>query len=1043
MVTLTHSMSTASPRTPDSPESHFASSAETVPAHNVRTTSSAPQPAELRNRDDVDFADDASILTHVSSRKSRLKRRRVMPGPTIVLRSDTENDISLSLPLPSQPTPKPNLGPLLTSFASPKRSSLPPPMPSHPIPVFNPADIPSPPPTSSNDGDTKSVEALPPLPHSFDGRVATKRTKPARPRTNVIEEQSKSPTCSEDSLYFSFSDHEDSLPSPTWSQDSKRPLTADISTVHDAHEVMVDPPEEASQATVKKPYYTKAFDYVLCDVLSRYRDVLHQNDVDLARFLQQSLTENALSFFVRLYRRKHQWLRVDGLTRAYESELDVPSSVRELCNSGLLVSSSDALRVVPEITPLLARELLSTLPLSDIRAVCASVVEGHVIRRLPKAQLLPKLRGILTEKASSSCRINRKFRQSTLSGLSPSGCLARAILNRTGHCVILPINVLTSLARVHFLFFLESGHDSPNVILADTGKVRFPSYTCNPCIPVIPSSAAYDDFESAIEFEKELAAALDANDLARAASLSSIAELEVRRFYKERVDASAHNREVDESLNTARSYVQRGFQGCDSSAKVKSQLKHPFLRRYSAPWVYARACWHSVQALEKLGEYEGAICRLKLLLETKLMARRRGKCLNRLTINLFRNVHRPKEALDVIIDALREDSHVLTYGDKLALAQRGAAIHRVLYASEFKEQLKGSVKSERLKKKPNRADADRLQPAEIAKILLENATKVAVRKIHGKSLKILRRERRKRIDEVEDGWQRFLVENSRDSIASASDDGNPEADMDVMGKAIFKSLDGTRGGISVEQYCLDWYFAKEGWTGRHDEGGAVRFLFGLLMWESVLFADVDDVFQTPYQDRPLDLITEAFYASREKSILERIREIKTCSRVALRKEVMTLYDKFSETRAIGCSWKLYTAEELGCIAAGLGPEVVALCCHLLCEDYSYWGGGLPDLTLWKVLPSISDVEGDSAASQSSPCQLRYDAKLVEVKSARDNLSDRQRAWLVQLAVNRANCEVCKVVENLTALNSVELEDAKLDYTELRNLAASKDSLKDE
>lgn len=1043
MVTLMHRMSTASPWTPDSPQSLFASSAETAPTHNVRATSSAPRQAELKNRNDVDFADDASILTHVSSRSSQLKRRRVMPGPTIVLRSDTENDILLSLPLPSQPTPKLNLAPVLLSFASPKRSPLPPPILSHPIPEFNTADIPSPPPTSSDDGDTKSVEAPPLLPHSLHGEVATARTKPARPRTNVIEEQSKSPTCSEDSVYFSFSDPEDSLSSPTWLQDRKRPLTADISTVHDDHGVMVDTLKDASQATVKKPYYTKAFDYVLCDVLSRYRDVLHQNDVDLARFLQQSLTENALSFFVRLYRRKHQWLQVDALTHAYESELDVPSSLEELCTSGLLVSSSDALRVVPEITPLLARELLPTLSLSDIRAVCSSVVEGHVIRRLPKAQLLPKLRDILIEKGSAGCRINRKFRQSTLSGLSPSGCLARAILKRTGHCVILPVNVLTSLARVHFLFFLESGHESPNVILADTGKVRFPSYTCNPRIPVIPSSAAYDDFESAIEFEKELAVALEANDFTRAASLGSIAELEVRRFYRDRDGASAHNREAEESLNTAKSYVQRGFQGCVPLAEVNSQLKHPFLRRYSAQWVYARACWHSVQALEKLGEYEGAIRKLKLLLETKLMARRRGKCLNRLTINLFRNVHRPKEALDVIINALREDSHVLTYGDKLALAQRGAVIHRVLYASEFKEQRKGSAKSEQLKKKPNRADADRVQPAEIAKILRENATKVAVRKIHGKSLKILRRERRQKIDEVEDGWQRFLVENSRDSIASASDDGAPEADMNVMGKAIFKSLDGTRGGVSVEQYCLDWYFAKEGWTGRHDEGGAVRFLFGLLMWESVLFADVDDVFQTPYQDRPLDLTTEAFYASREKSILERTQEIKTRSRDALREEVMTLYDKFSETRAIGCSWKLYTSEELGCIAAGLGPEVVSLCCHLLSEDYSYWSGGLPDLTLWKVLPSINDVEGDPAASQSSHCCLRYDAKLVEVKSARDNLSDRQRAWLVQLAVNRANCEVCKVVENVTALNSVELEDAKLDYTELRNLAASKETLKDE
>lgn len=1024
---------------PGSPQSHFASSAQEASTLSAGIKLRMPRLIESRGYDDND-CDDQSLLTYVSSREEATKRRRVMPVPTIVISTETENNMVISLPLPSQltsPAPEPVSSP--ACHIPTTQSSLPSLTPPQPFVPFDPVDIPSPPPSTPDEEDTRSTGTCP-----AGGDVSHTNERRVRPPSKVtLEEQSKAPTFSEDSAYFSFAHRDRSLlSSRTPSQDMKKSLKSDVSPVYNAGSTTVVQQENTSQVITEKPYYTKAFNYVLCDVLSRYGNVLHPSDIELARYLQQSLSDNALALFVRLYRRKHQWLQVDDLVGAYESEIDVSSGMNELCTSGLLVSSKNALRAVPKLTPLLARELLPTLQLSQIRAVCTSVVEGHVIRRLPKAKLIPKLQKILTEEGSQDCRRKKRLRQTTLSGLSPSQCLARAILCHTGHCVILPVNVLTSLARVHFLFFLESGHDSPNVILADTGKVRFPSYVCKPRIPVIPSSKAYDDFESAIVFERELATALEGNDLILAAALGSVAELEVREFYAERAGTSLECMRNNDSMETGKSYIPKKLQTNTSSMHLESQLKHPFLRRYSAQWVYARACWHSVQALEKLGEYEGAITRLKLLLGTKLMARRRGKCLNRLTINLFRNVYRPKEALDVIIDALREDSHMLTYGDKVALAQRGAAIHRVLYISELTEQQRSAEKPKQRRKKPKSTDADGSQPVEIAKVLRENATKVALRKIHGKSLKIVRRERRKKINEVEDGWDRFLAENSRDSIASASDDGDARADMDVMGKAIFKSLDGNRAGISVEQYCLDWYFAKEGWAGRHDEGSSIRFLFGLLMWESVLFAEVDDVFQTPYQDRPLDLITEAFYMSREETILRRVEELKSCSRDVLREEVMALYEKFSETRAVGCSWKLYSAEELGCIAAGLGPDVIAICCRLLCEDYSYWAGGLPDLTLWKIVPKISNND-NLPVSKSDEGQFRYDAKLVEVKSARDNLSDRQRAWLVQLAMNGANCEVCKVVENLTALNSVELEDAKLDHMEIQNLVAARESRQDE
>ncbi len=62
-------------------------------------------------------------------------------------------------------------------------------------------------------------------------------------------------------------------------------------------------------------------------------------------------------------------------------------------------------------------------------------------------------------------------------------------------------------------------------------------------------------------------------------------------------------------------------------------------------------------------------------------------------------------------------------------------------------------------------------------------------------------------------------------------------------------------------------------AGLHCEGGVWATLFGLLMW-SVMFADVAEVFRTPFQTAPLDLGTEAFFSARRRLIEARLQEIR-------------------------------------------------------------------------------------------------------------------------------------------------------------------------
>ena len=140
------------------------------------------------------------------------------------------------------------------------------------------------------------------------------------------------------------------------------------------------------------------------------------------------------------------------------------------------------------------------------------------------------------------------------------------------------------------------------------------------------------------------------------------------------------------------------------------------------------------------------------------------------------------------------------------------------------------------------------------------------------------------------------------------------------------------------------------------------------------------------------------------------------------------------TLCLGLNWERWSASELVAIAGCIGGQGLATVCRLLSqgrggatgrpkgyscvlaqlpaflnehlrrfESDSYPGtpiilpflsspyqGGMPDLLLWNV-------------------QDRR-AKLVEVKSQRDRLSEQQRAWMLELADAGLDAEVFKVVD---------------------------------
>ncbi|KAJ4881818.1 Fanconi-associated nuclease 1-like protein [Raphanus sativus] len=203
----------------------------------------------------------------------------------------------------------------------------------------------------------------------------------------------------------------------------------------------------------------------------------------------------------------------------------------------------------------------------------------------------------------------------------------------------------------------------------------------------------------------------------------------------------------------------------------------------------------------------------------------------------------------------------------------------------------------------------------------------------------------------------------------------------------FYGEDGEQCG--VEKLALQYYNGEGGgWQGMHTENSIWLTIFGLLMWD-ILFSDVPGVFQTRFQTAPLDLDTESFYLTRKEAIESQLEKVAN----GMAEEILIIsYETHRGTACRGVAWERFSLEELRAAVACVGGKCVASLCRYLAQDYRSWCSGMPDLLLWRF--KENGYEGE--------------AKLVEVKSEKDRLSEQQRAWLLLLMDSGFHVEICKV-----------------------------------
>lgn len=826
------------------------------------------------------------------------------------------------------------------------------------------------------------------------------------------------------------------------SQRSQTPINVSKTSLEQDTTTCLQASQQSTEAPRKKVYHLHSFEYVMNAMLSRHRHLLRKEDTRSVETFK-ALSENAQRLFVRLYRRKlFKWFRLDDLERNYVKEIDVNAAIQELSTMGVITVARTMISERDEQKKrTAAREILSTLKLHELRDAAKSQWDRDRLNKTKRAPLELEFKNRLKKCATSETGRKVQPLQKTIDGSSSELLLAVSILKLARKCVRLKYRHVNAFKRIHFLFFLEDGADSPRALLAYAGRTKFAMYYVPQRFvsPLFRSLTSLKAYEYARSLEFKLEAAQEARREDDAVAFGNTAERELQKFYAShngRNHSSAQHflsqiqietadilpERLDlvsrESIHTSvdNSTMWSSDAGPQLYRETRKQLQHPFLRRFTSVWVYARTAWHSISTLEKKKDYVTAVARLKLLLQTGLCPLRHGKWINRLTIDLERHLKEKSEAYDLCVETLRNATRYIHIGDKIALAKRAEKLHRCIHRPRAEQLLKPEAKT----KKELKALVDdhlekNLDPA--IRTVLRNRTKVPERQIHGKALPKLKQ-----------NGKEAGNSSGRLPWKSKSQETDEEEKRNPTGvKSMFASFTNKTMAVSVEQLVLEVY-AAEGWKGMHCEGAAIRFLFTVLMWD-VLFMDVDDVFQTPFQNAPLDLQTEAFYISRKSAIEERLGRIKNMSNEELKEEIETCYKENTNTTVIGGQWDRFSLEDTVSLAVCIGGRTLEKTCHLLATDYGYWRGGFPDLVLWKM-------KGNDDGTGCEGGVLEGQAKFVEVKSERDSLSERQSAWIRELVDSGADAEMCKVKEKDKSGNGdvdgygIELIEKEYQYVDL-------------
>jgi len=124
------------------------------------------------------------------------------------------------------------------------------------------------------------------------------------------------------------------------------------------------------------------------------------------------------------------------------------------------------------------------------------------------------------------------------------------------------------------------------------------------------------------------------------------------------------------------------------------------------------------------------------------------------------------------------------------------------------------------------------------------------------------------------------------------------------------------------------------------------------------------------------------------NIQEKLEWLRNMNGTELRGYTIRFFEEHRGQRIQSIRWDRWELNELLDMYECLGGPSIAVICDRLSRDWVYFSSGMPDLFLWN--------------------KEKKAARIIEVKSQNDRLSEKQKFWLHYMTTNGINACVCYV-----------------------------------
>ena len=573
-------------------------------------------------------------------------------------------------------------------------------------------------------------------------------------------------------------------------------------------------------------------------------------------------------------------------------------------------------------------------------------------------------------------------------GINLDAHLVQQMLTETGPCIRLSLPVLKLFERVHLVFYRSTEWTEKSlttIILAGISRRRFPSYIVSRSANIFPSRAALKEFEAALRAQGKV---------------DNILEFSGRPTPTE----------LDEILEIFEAVLPRWrILLCEEQIRENSVYlsgEGAYLRRLSPAWVYTRIIHKATSILAKRKKYLREHAILTELLDQSLFhTSRRGAWYARKAL-----LEEHYMARETLAGGSQPSTAQVRDWKRTSLVTCETGLQDPLVHLVYHHDLQKRIaKLERALCVPKR------QQHSFAHVRLAKATETTVQGIRleavQESTSSLPQPPRRRPSQSSGTTTAATAAAARETDDARSKAASTTSCSGNSSRTTWLDPRDNISRCTVEEMVLTHYRLR-GWSGFHSESGIVRTLFALLLFDEI-FTYVPHVFQTAFQNAPLDLLhSDSFYAARRPALEAALADIANGGAIARIRTVWSAH-AHQRTCVIGLDWSAFTLEQLIDIVECAGGPTLAVVCKMLAQEYAQRAGGVPDLLLWRQnLGTEEQLDGkggkvvdDDDHIRPTPGQIKF----VEVKSENDRLSDTQRLWIDVLTGAGVAVELCHAV----------------------------------